>query len=461
MGLLKWIALLLLPVTLGVVLYYCCCSSPTKPDVPENAWWGLRDEKDGEPPSAAIETFEVKVAGDVLNDLRMRLLNTRYFDSLPESNFEYGFNAGYMREVAKYWHEKFDWKAQQAKLNQYPQFTTVIEGIGVHFVHVKPPQNTAKKVTPLLMIHGWPGSFWEFYKIIPMLTGPGAGQSDVTFELIIPSIPGYGFSEAPHRRGFDVIDAARIFNKLMKRLGHTRYYIQGGDWGGAIAHALAKLYDSNVIGIHVNFAPPPIGSAGVFLRQLIGVVFPSLIYTPVELATKVSLKDEFINIMRESGYMHLQATRPDTVAFGLNDSPVGLAAYILEKFGVWSNLNNRFCQDGCITKHFTLDEVLTNVMIYWVTGSIASSVRFYRETLGGNELFDQLGRYPVKIPTGVASFPNEIIVHVESLVRYNFHNVVQYTVMPKGGHFAAFEEPRLMADDVISFVKIVEKQNQE
>jgi len=454
MGVLKWIVILLIPVSIAILVAYCVfCPRPVKPQM-VNGWWGYRDEKDSEPPSTTIDSFSIKVPSDVLNDLKSRLINTRTIEGLPGTNFEYGFNVDYMKEVVEYWKNKYDWKAQEAKLNSFPQFTTVIEGISVHFLHVKPAQASAK-TRPLLMIHGWPGSFWEFYKIIPMLTGAD-GTSDVAFELIIPSIPGYGFSEAPHRPGFSQVDAARVFYKLMKRLGHSKYYIQGGDWGSFIARIMAQLYDSNVLGLHLNMASPPMYHPGIIARELIGMIFPSLIFTPAELVNRPSIKQNFMTIMRESGYMHIQATRPDSVAMGLNDSPVGLAAYIMEKFSVWSNSDNRFCPDGCLTKHFTLDEVLTNIMIYWVTGSIASSVRFYRE-LFTEELIPQIDSLPVEVPTGFASFPHEIIVHAEALVRATLPNIVQYNIMPRGGHFAAMEEPRLLADDIISFVKIVEK----
>jgi len=453
MGLLKWVVILLVPVALAVIIssvYFC--SPPVKPEL-KDGWWGY-GEKGSKPASATVDPFEVKVSSDVLADLKARVLKTRYIESFPQTNFEYGFNSAYLKDVVRYWVEKYNWRDHEKILNSYPQFTTTIEGIQVHFVHVKPAKN-ADKARPLLMVHGWPGSFWEFYKIIPLLVGTDKVVSDIPFELIIPSIPGYGFSEAPHQPGFDASDAARIFDILMRRLGHQRYYVQGGDWGAIIVKIMGQIYDSNIIGVHTNMAVPPFDSCGVFVRLLIGTVFPSLIYTPAEMKTLPSLSQQFITLIRETGYMHIQATKPDTVATGLNDSPVGLAAYILEKFSTWSNPENRFCKDGCITKHFTLDDVLTNVMIYWVTESIAPSQRFYKENLANKKL-EQIGRLPLKVPTGVAWFPHELVPTPESLVRTHMENVVQFTVMPDGGHFAAMEKPQLVADDVISFVKIVE-----
>jgi len=243
----------------------------------------------------------------------------------------------------------------------------------------------------------------------------------------------------------------------MLRLGHKKFYVHGGDWGSFVSSIMAKAYPSNVIGVHLNCGPLPLQSLSVWSRLLIGEYLPSLIYSPEELAIKVPLKTQFADILEESGYFHLQGTKPDTVAAGLNDSPAGLAAYIMEKFSSWSSYENRNCSDGCITKHFTLDEVLTNVMIYWVSGSIGSSARLYKESLAKAELqlWDVV---PLSVPTGLAAFPHEIVPIVRSVTSLFFRNIIQFTYMPRGGHFAAFEEPQLMADDIKAFVKAVEKQ---
>jgi hypothetical protein len=211
-----------------------------------------------------------------------------------------------------------------------------------------------------------------------------------------------------------------------------------------------------VIGVHLNTGPLPLQSLSVWSRLFIGEYLPSLIYTPEELAIKVPLKTQFGDILKESGYLHIQATKPDTVAAGLNDSPAGLAAYILEKFSSWTDYENRNCSDGCITKYFTLDEVLTNVMIYWVSGSIGSSARLYKESLASTEL--QLwDAVPLYVPSGIAAFPHEIVPAVKSVTSLFYRNIVQFSYLPRGGHFAAFQEPQLMANDIKSFVKAVEK----
>jgi microsomal epoxide hydrolase len=255
--------------------------------------------------------------------------------------------------------------------------------------------------------------------------------------------------------GFDTSDAARVFHKLMLRLGHTHYYVQGGDWGSAIVNIMSKAYPSNILGMHINMFVVPFNSI-VTIKQLIGTVLPSLIYSPTEIKDRMPLMDIFRYWLKESGYMHLQATKPDTVAFGLNDSPVGLAAYILEKFSTWTNRDNRQCPDGCLSKYFTLDELLTEVMIYWTTETIGSSMRFYKETVSSPETFVWMS-IPVDIPSAIAAFPQEFPGSARSFANQAFHNIVQYTDMPRGGHFAAFEVPQLLADDIRSFVWKVEE----
>jgi microsomal epoxide hydrolase len=428
-----------------------------------DGWWGRgpapalsSDKEDQKPPVR----FTITTSNDTLIDLRRRLHRARIPDSLEGTNFEYGLRGDFLRHLVKYWKDDFSWEKQQEKLNAFPHFLANIEGIDVHFVRVEPTRKVEGKKWVILLIHGWPGSFWEFYKLIPMLTGSQKGETDdqdVTgFEVICPSIPGYGFSEAPHKPGFDGSDATRVFYKLMRKLGHDRFYVQGGDWGGLIAKIMAQAYPDHVIGVHVNFAPVPFTSLNVLLRQVVGGIWPSLIYSPAELKirTRRSFIDMMIFMIKETGYTHIQATKPDTVAAGLNDSPAGLAAYIVEKFSTWSNSDNRNCSDGCITKHFTLDEVLTNVMIYWLNGNIGSSMRFYKEFFSSNEIpiWDSL---PILVPSGIAAFPDELLQHTRSIIELKYRNIVHYTDHPRGGHFAAFEEPLLMANDIKDFVRTV------
>uniref|UniRef100_A0A8C5LJ36 Epoxide hydrolase n=1 Tax=Jaculus jaculus TaxID=51337 RepID=A0A8C5LJ36_JACJA len=333
--------------------------------------------------------------------------------------------------------------------------------LDIHFIHVKPTQQASGCTPkPLLMVHGWPGSFYEFYKIIPLLTDPkNHGLSDEhVFEVICPSIPGYGFSQAPSKQGFNSVAAARIFYKLMLRLGFQKFYIQGGDWGSLICTNMAQLVPSHVKGLHLNMAL--ISRTFYTLTPLLGRRFGGLFgYTERDTQLLYPFKEKiFYSIMRESGYLHIQATKPDTVGCALNDSPVGLAAYILEKFSTWTNTEFRYLDDGGLERKFSLDELLTNIMLYWTTGTIISSQRFYKENMGQGFLAQRHERLKVFVPTGFAAFPCEILHAPEKWVRSKYPKLISYSYMERGGHFAAFEEPKLLAQDICKFVTLVELQ---
>jgi len=352
-----------------------------------------------------------------------------------------------------YWQHTFDWRKQEKFLNQFDHFKTYIDGIDVHFLHVKAkkPKNDPNFIAkPLLLIHGWPGSVYEFYQILPILTDPGSygGDPNLAFDVVAPSLPGYGFSSAPKQRGFDVIEAALIFAKLMKRLGYSKYMVQGGDWGGLTANAVGTLNPENCAAVHVNivFSSP---TTTQVLQCLLASVAPNLAFSEIDQKKLLPFGKLFAYVWRETGYMHEQATRPYTLAHGLSDSPAGLAAWISEKFQAWSDC------DGDVYKRFTKDQLLTNIMIYWVTNSISSSLNLYKETLSDSKNVDILHNAPVEVPTGFIEFPKEIVVVPRSWVEDKFQNLVSYSVAPRGGHFAAMEEPQVLAEDIWKFIKLV------
>ncbi|XP_057704189.1 epoxide hydrolase 1 isoform X2 [Corythoichthys intestinalis] len=440
-------------VAAGVALLYIRhrrCKVQTIPI--GEGWWGAGKRPQSEDDN--IYPFEVQTSEDEIKDLHERLDKTRYTDPLEDEAFQYGFNSTYLKRVTSYWRHEFDWKKQVAVLNKYPHFKTKIEGIDVHFIHVRPVQRKNQKVIPLMLVHGWPGSFFEFYKILPLLT---ESHDDLAFEVVCPSIPGYGYSEAPHRQGFDSLAAARIFLKLMERLGFPKFYLQGGDWGSLITTNMAQMKPLCVKGLHLNMFMIRRGFK-VLMSLLIGPYLPFLVGLNREDVRRLFPFFEKCvwTIMRESGYLHIQATKPDTVGCGVNNSPVGLAAYILEKFSTWTNVENIDLGDGGLERKFSLDDLLTNVMIYWTTGSMVSSMRFYKENLKGNLDKRIDSRRRVSVPTGLAAFPGELIHSPKSWAQTKYHNIVSYTFMPRGGHFAAFEEPQLLASDVIQFVREVE-----
>ncbi|KAM8809346.1 epoxide hydrolase 1-like isoform 2-T2 [Eudromia elegans] len=423
-----------------------------------DGWWGAGEKKLKE--DERIRPFQIETSDKEIQDLHHRLEQARYAPPLEGAAFHYGFNSDYLQKVVAYWRNRFDWRKQVEMLNKYPHFQTTIEGIDIHFLHAKPPHiSPGQTVYPLLMVHGWPGSFYEFYKIIPLLTEPaqhGLGELDVVFEVICPSIPGYGFSEAPHQKGFDTVATARIFHKLMKRLGFKEYYIQGGDWGAQITTHMAQMLPQSVKGLHLNMVFITPSGLGRYISVMIGAYAPWLVGLTREDARRMYpfLQKNVYYLLRESGYLHIQATKPDTAGCGLNDSPVGLAAYILEKFSTWTNSSFVQKDDGGLESKYSLDELLTNVMIYWVTSSIVSSMRFYKENFARN--LTDLQRYGVHVPTGIAAFPEELAHTPRVWVKKYFTNLVSYTYMPRGGHFAAFEEPRLLAQDIRQFVRKVE-----
>jgi pimeloyl-ACP methyl ester carboxylesterase len=378
--------------------------------------------------SEAVVPFRINVPNATLNDLKERLARTRFPSEIENSGWEYGTNLAYLKDLVGYWRTRFDWREQERKLNQLPQFTTTIDGIDIHFVHQRSSHANA---TPLVMIHGWPGSFFEFTKVIGPLTEPtkfGAAATDA-FHVVALSLPGYGFSGRPRSGGYSPARMARIVAQLMARLGYTRYGAQGGDWGASIVRQLGLADREHLIGLHSNMclANAPPGQN------------PNDGVPPEEIKR---MQEAQARSATELGYFQIQSTRPMTLGYGLNDSPAGLAAWIVEKFRAWSDSN------GDVEKTFTKDELLTNVTIYWVTETAPSSVRIYFE----NRLDAGLpGR--VDVPFACARFPREMFAIVPTKWIEAQYNLQQLTDMPRGGHFAALEEPQLLVEDVRKFFR--------
>jgi epoxide hydrolase len=381
-----------------------------------------------QPSGEAIVPYRINVPDSALKDLRERLARTRFPSEIDQSGWEYGTNLAYLKELVTYWRTTFNWREQERKLNQLPQFMTTIDGINIHFVHQRSRHTTA---TPLVMIHGWPGSFFEFTKVIGPLTDPTkvGGDAADAFHVVALSLPGYGFSGQPRSRGYSPPRVARIVAQLMARLGYTRYGAQGGDWGASIVRQLGLADREHLIGLHSNMC---LASAPPGQNPNDGV--------PAEELKRV--QDAQARSATELGYFQIQSTRPMTLGYGLNDSPAGLAAWIVEKFRAWSD------SGGDVEKKFTKDELLTNVTIYWVTETAPSSVRIYFE----NRLDAGLtGR--VEVPFACARFPREMFAIVPTKWIEAQYNLQQLTDMPRGGHFAALEEPQLLVEDVRKFFR--------
>lgn len=376
----------------------------------------------------AIRPYKINVPDSVLTDLKDRLGRTRWPSEIPNTGWDYGANLAYMKELVEYWRTRFNWREQERKLNALPQFVTRIDGIDVHFVHQKSSHPNA---IPIVLIHGWPGSIVEFTEVIGPLTEPTkhGGTAADAFHVVALSLPGYGFSSKPQERAYSNKRIAKMIATLMPRLGYTRYAAQGGDWGGIIVRQLGLTDPTHLIGLHSNLciAGQPPGS-----NPFEGV--PDDERKMVE-AVRARLTTE-------QGYSGIQGTKPMTLGFGLNDSPAGLAAWIVEKFRTWSDSN------GNVESKFTKDELLTNITIYWATETGPSSVRLYYE----NRVDPQLnGR--VEVPFACARFPKELFGVVPRKWIEAQYKVEQFTDMPRGGHFAAMEEPQLLVDDMRKFFR--------
>ncbi|PCJ52050.1 MAG: multidrug MFS transporter [Candidatus Hydrogenedentota bacterium] len=377
-----------------------------------------------------MEPFTIHVPDDVLVDLKERLKRTRFPNQLDGAGWDYGTELGYLRELVDYWLNDFDWRAQEEALNTFSHFRMEVNGLGMHFIHERSPHEDA---LPLIITHGWPGSIFEFHKIISKLTRPEEYGGDKTdaFHVVCPSIPGYGFSDAPRKPGFDVKEAAVHNVALMEQLGYTRYGAQGGDWGSVISSWTAVLAPEQVCGLHLNMvlAWPPRGED-----------------TPPELTEEEvrRLGDARKFQKEETGYQRIQGTKPQTLGYGLTDSPAGLAAWIVEKFRTWSDCN------GDVESRFTKDELLTSIMIYWINENIASSTRLYYETYKAKHSGPP--KEYVEAPTACAVFPKELSRLPRSWAERSY-NITRWTEMPKGGHFAAMEEPDLLVEDIRAFFK--------
>ena len=381
-----------------------------------------------------VSPFRVDVPDAVLADLRERLARTRWPAQLDDAGWGYGTELSYLQQLCEYWHDEFDWRAAEARINEWPQFETAIDGERMHFIHARSPHPDA---LPLLVTHGWPGSIVEFLDVLGPLTDPTAHGGDAAdaFHVVCPSMPGYGWSGPTHQQGWDIRRVAEAEAALMAELGYDRYGAQGGDWG-AIATTLIGVVDpEHAIGLHLNMvvAGPP-GGEGV--NPLEGL-------SDSELA---ALDDMNHFREEETGYQAIQGTKPQTLGYGLTDSPAGLAGWIVEKFRTWSDCG------GDVESSFTKDQLLTNITAYWVTNTIASSVRLYCESQRSRR-FGPAADY-IDVPTGAAIFPKELYRPPRAWAEAAF-NIVHWTEMPRGGHFAAMEEPDLLVDDVRSFFRLV------
>lgn len=393
--------------------------------------------------------FRITNIFKVIEKLKNRLTDAGPFaDPLEDVAFDYGFNSKQLDKTIKYWRDDYlkNWKEHQQFLNKFPQFTTQVQGLNIHYLHVKPTQqnNENVKVFPLLLLHGWPGSVREFYEIIPLLTTPHNG---IAFEVVAPSLPGFGWSEAAARKGMSPEKMAVIMRNLMMRVGYEKYYVQGGDWGSLVGSSLAALYPSNVLGYHANMMG--IRTPMSIIKTVVASFYPTFFMEERYVRWMYPFSETFKFLLEESGYFHLQATKPDTIGIALTGNPVGLAVYILEKFSTATDKDYRTLQDGGYEKDFKMDALLDNIMIYYLSNSATSAARIYKEAIHGKPM----DRVAVTVPTGSAHFKNEISHQLAFITSEKFKNLIHETFHLHGGHFAALQLPKVLHEDFVDFVK--------
>lgn len=378
---------------------------------------------------SAPRTFVIRVPEEVVSDLHERLDRVRWPDEAPGSGWTHGSSLAYMKELVEYWRHSYDWRMHETRLNRIPQFVASIDGTDVHFIHVR---GVGPDPLPLVLSHGWPGSIVEFERLIPMLTDPAryGGDPSDAFTIVAPSLPGYAFSFTPHQSRFNLPRIAQTFATLMTDvLGYSRFAAQGGDWGAFVSAQLGAAHADHVIGIHVT-----------------------LLWGPRESTPAAETDDEraYLAELRnwtrdQMGYQTIQGTKPQTLAYGLTDSPIGLAAWIIEKFRAWSDCG------GDIERCFSKDTLLTNVMLYWITGAINAS--FWPYWARRHEPWPLSEQSPVLAPTAYASFPKEILHPPRTWVQRAYPNIRRWTEMKAGGHFAALEQPEALAADIRTFFR--------
>jgi pimeloyl-ACP methyl ester carboxylesterase len=373
------------------------------------------------------KAFSPPYSQAAVDELRERLDHTRWIDEIPGCGWQYGFNKVFLQELCRYWRDNFDWKAQVDNISSFQHYRFTQDGIGIHFIHQRSP---GKNPLPIIITHGWPGSFLEMLRLIPLLANPASGGDAAdSFDVVVPSLPGYGYSDRPDKPGMNVWRIADTWAGLMNELGYQRFAVQGGDLGASVSTALGLSHRDRIIGVHLNYIP---GSYQPFI--------PS--QAKLAEAEQEFLKEKTRWFEEHGAYAHIQRTHPQTAAYGLNDSPAALAAWILEKFRDWSDCN------GDLWSRFTRDELLANVTLYWMTETIHSSFRLYWEGARAPMHFGD-GDF-VSVPCAIARFPKEAPFPPREHVARGY-NVQRWTEMPSGGHFAAAEEPQLLSQDIRSF----------
>jgi pimeloyl-ACP methyl ester carboxylesterase len=383
----------------------------------------------------AITPFRIDIPEAALHDVQRRLAAARWTQDFANDDWQYGANVAYLRSLAAYWHDEYDWRAAEARMNAFSHFKTEIDAVPIHFLH---QPGCGPKPMPLILNHGWPWTFWDYHKIIGPLSDPASHGGDPAdaFDVIVPSLPGYGFSSPLTVPGVNFSVTADLWVKLMDRLGYKRFATQGADWGAIVSAQLGHKYADRLIGLHIQLLTP----LGVFNGEAGPTPQDFSPDEPYLLARNAAF------FAGETGYMQIQATKPQTPAVALNDSPIGLMAWIVEKRRSWSDCH------GDVESRFTKQHLIDTVMIYWLTGTFATSARYYYEAAHCPWQRSHSRTPVVEAPTGVAVFPCEVIMQPRRWAEH-YYNLQRWTKMPAGGHFGAMEEPQALIDDLREFFR--------
>ncbi|XP_048004043.1 juvenile hormone epoxide hydrolase-like [Leguminivora glycinivorella] len=433
-------------------VYTAVFHTPELPAVDLDVWWGPNHTKHSR--DTSIRPFRIVFSDAMQEQLVRKFDHHRRLEqqkSFNDTAWTYGVHSSAQEQIFSFWQYKYKPKERERFFNKFDHFKTNVQGLDLHFMRVRPETENIK-VLPIMLLHGWPSSFREFYEVAPLLTTQRPGY-DFVFEVIVPSLPGFGFSQGAVRPGLGPFQMAIVMRNLMNRLGFTKYYIHGGDFGHVIGSIMATLFPNEVLGFHSSM--PMTLSKPAELGRLLGAIWPT--FVDAEHWQKMyPLKEKLEFLIEETGYSHLQATKPDTIGIALNESPLGLATYILDKIMIYTDPENKFLKDGGLSKYYngSMIDLIDNVMVYWVSESITTSMRIYKE-LSRVEL--TLEQIPTSVPTWFLCLKNEMFYNPEFLLRWKYPNLIGTTTHNFGGHFAALEKPQELADDIFLAVKIFKK----
>ncbi|CAH0547780.1 unnamed protein product [Brassicogethes aeneus] len=436
-------------ILLVILVTYLYNLSQKVPDLPEfeDTWWGVGKEQYNE--ESDITPFKISLND---KDLHKQLSSYKITQSLDGTNHEYGINTNLLEDIIEHWHKDYNWTQRKKYLNKFPQFTVKVQGLKIHFIRLSPkidPTRPPPSVLPLMLLHGWPSSVREFYDVIPLLNQHKPGVNFV-FDIIVPSLPNSGFSDATRKPGLGLIEHSVLLKNFMLKLGFPKFYVHGGDWGAAIAQTIATLYPDHLFGIHSTRCL--VNRYSDFKIMMFSLV-PSLIIAKEKTHKLYPVLDKVKFLLSNFGYLHMQAHKPDAIGVALNDSPVGLAAYILDKFIESSDV---MLKDGGLKNSYKFDALIDNLMIYWVTGKITNSMRIFAETFNKRNFDYQLDLIPTEVPTACTRFTQDIFYYPETILMDKFFKLVHINDLDVG-HFPGYENPELLAQEIWKAINRIEE----